>query len=157
MAGAIDIGLDDLYRSYNPETVRSIFCDNGSGRPGPRLEESLAIARRMGDAQLLKAWTLAQIETLVVEDVAIRALMCRLTIAVGGQAKIEWAGDPSQNPFALLEKNTISALGSIALGQTRSAGESVAGANPNISGSTTTTCPKRMFAPTREHPRRGGY
>jgi hypothetical protein len=157
MAGAIDIGLDDLYRVYNPETVRSIFCDDGSGRPSNRLEEAIAIARRLGDAQLLKAWNLAQIETLIVEDAAIRALMCRLIIAEGGQGKLEWSGDPTQNPFDLLEKKVLAQLGAIALGQLRSAGESVAGANPNIAGDVSTTCPKRMFAPTREQPRRRGY
>lgn len=156
MAGAVDITIDDLCRSFNADTVRAVFCDDGTGRPGPRLEESLSIARRLGDAILLKGWSPDQIEILIQEDAAIRALVCRLVIAQGMQGKAEWTGAGA--PFENLEARTFQSLERIATGQARSIAESAgAGPNPNVAGSQAPSPPCYTFASSRDRPRRGGY
>jgi hypothetical protein len=155
MAGAIDITLDDLCGVFDPATVRAVFCDDGTGRPGRRLDTAISAGRRMGDAILMTGWGADAIESLVAEDEGIRTLMCRLIVACGMIGKAEWSGAGA--PYENLEKQTLDRLKMIALGQARSSGESVAGANPNIAGVTIPAEPNFLFAPSASRPRRGGY
>ena len=156
MAGAIDITFDDLCGNFDPATVTAVFCDDGTGRPGKRLDVAISVGRRLGDAILLKGWpTIEQIETLIAEDDAVRALMCRLIIATGMQGKAEWTGDGA--PHKGLEQRTMAQLELLATAQARSVGEAAAGKNPNAGGTIQPGTPNFMFAPSRSRPRRGGY
>jgi hypothetical protein len=155
MAGLLDLTQDDLENVFPANSVRQTFCDNGSQKAGKRLDAALAIARRELDAVLLKGWTLDQIVTLVAEDPAIKVLALRLVMAEGAALKPEWSGPNA--PYADLRADTMKTLELLAAAQKRSAGETIAGMNPNARGAVSPPTPCFVFAPSRDRPFRRGY
>lgn len=153
-----DLTLADLEAKFGPSIVRQVFCDDGSGEPGPRLTSALRSGRRIGDAVLLTAWTLDQINELVANDDAVRSAMLSLALSEGMEGRIEWDSDGGQRER--LRKSALETLKLLAKAEERSVAETTAGRNPHSSigrVNTRTTPNTFVFAPTRSQPRRGGF
>jgi hypothetical protein len=146
---------DDLERHFPPDNVRTIFSDDGSGNAGPRLKTALLVGFRGVQTILLKAWTAEQILGLVLQDEFVKAQVCALTMVHGCQGRIQWVGKDA--PYEGLRKTTTDILEAMAEAQKRSVAEQTVGKNPNLAGRATHPEPKRIFAPTGDNPRRGGY
>lgn len=157
MPGPARIDQGDLEANFPPQHVRRIFCDDGSGNPGPRLAKACLRASRRAEAILLRAWTLEQIDVLFAEDDSIVAESCRLAIAFGVDGKTEWSGQGA--PYQGAEKAALAALRDLTDAETRSRAESLgAGTNPTIKGSIGTPRePAYVFANSINQTRRGGY
>lgn len=157
MAGATLITQADLEARYPPKNVRAVWCDDGSGQPGPRLAISLAVASRVASAILLKAWPdPAQHVTLVEEDDAVKDAVCDLAMGHGAKAKPEWSGEG--RPYSGLEKAAVDRLELLVKAQLRSVGEVKAGKNPNLQTTISSAeDPQYMFAPSKGRPNPGGY
>lgn len=156
MAGPVYISQADLEDHYTPTVVTNLFDDSGAGTPGPRLNRACAIASRQGDAILLKGWSPEQIATLVHEDEAVLAALCKLAMAVGGEGKPEWTGEGA--PFQTAAKDARAELELLAKAHLRSRAESAgAGENPNRRGSVSHGTPQFLFAPSRSKPNPGGF
>lgn len=150
------ITQEDLEERYPPQFVRQVFADNGALTPGPRLPVACVVATRLGESILLKAWTSATIPTLVAEDEAVKSQLCAIAMFEGMQGKPQWCGQGA--PYATLRSDAMKVLDLLAMGQLRSSAEAKAGANPNRKGNIASPdCPPRMFAPTRDRPKPGGY
>lgn len=159
MAGAIDIALSDLEGRFAANLVRGVFCDNGSGQPGPRLQRSISSGRRIADALLLKAWSETQIETLIAEDEAIRGAVLDLILSEGMAGRMEW--DVPGGPRSSLRKNGMETLKLLAEAELRSIAENHgAGTNPHTRRASVRTERNPhtfIFAPSKAQPRRGGF
>lgn len=150
------ITREDLEERYPPQHVRGVFADDGSREPGPRLPVACAVATRLGEAVLLKAWTAEQIRGLVAEDEAIKSAFCKLAMYEGADGKPEWMGEG--RPYASLRKNALETLELLVKAELRSRAEATVGANPNRKGSVSSPdSPQFMFAPSKGRPRPGGY
>lgn len=146
----------DVEGRYPPQFVRQVFSDNGALVVGPRFGIAASVGSRQAEAVLNKAWPTAKIPTLVAEDEAIKSLVCALVMYEGMQGKPQWCGPGA--PYERLRTDSLKVLELLAVGQLRTSAEAVAGANPNRRGNITSPdSPTRMFANTRDRPRRGGY
>jgi hypothetical protein len=153
-----DLTLADLVAKFGSTLVNNVFCDDGSGEPGPRLLPSLRAGRRIGDAVLLTAWTVEQISELVANDDAVRSAMLSLAMSEGMEGRIEW--DSDGGPRERMRKAALETLRLLAKAEERSVAERKAGANPHASVGrvNTRTSPNTfVFAPSRSQPRRGGF
>lgn len=160
MPGAVELSRTDLEAKYTASYVRSVFGDNGNGRPGPRVETALAVARRLADAVLLKAWNEEQISVLVYQDESIRSQVLSLAMSEGMEGRPEW-DNGADGPRERMRKNALANLELIVKGELRSRGENHgAGTNPHTrlgSVRTERTPHTFVFAGTKSHPRRGGF
>lgn len=155
---SVDLGYGDLVERFGPNLVRQVFCDNGSGTPGPRLFRSLKSGRRIADSVLLAAWSQEQIETLVAEDDAVRGSALDLVLSEGMAGKLEW--DVEGGARDRLRKAALENLRMLVKGEQRSTAEKTAGANPHIRAgrvNTQRTPHTFIFAPSRAKPRPGGF
>lgn len=159
MTGTVDIYLSDLEEQFDPGLVRQVFCDDGSGVPGPRLFTSCSVARAFADAVLLKAWTLEEIETLILEDPAIKSGVLDLVLAQGMKGRLMW--DTKDGPRETFFKSGMNTLNLVVDGQLRSRAESRGVTkNPHVSMgrvNTQRTPHEFVFAPSRSRPIRGGF
>lgn len=147
----------DLDARYPPNHVARIFCDDGSGLPGPRLAMALDEGSRQAEAILLKGWTsLDSIKKLVDEDSAVKGAICRLVVSLGCEGKPEWSGEGA--PYATARKDARQTLEDVARAALRSRGEAVAGKNTNqLTRVSNPQCPPFMFAASKGRPNPGGY
>lgn len=157
MPGPARIDQSDLEALFPPQHVGSVFCDDRSGKPGPRLANTCLVASRMAESILLRAWSLAQIDVLFAEDEAVKMFTARLAMAVGVAGRPEWSGPGA--PYAGLETASLKALKDLADAEVRSRAETQgAGANPRTTGSMTSPSqPQYVFSRDRCSPKRGGY
>jgi hypothetical protein len=157
MAAPIYVGQSDLETFFPPNHVRQVFCDDGTGTPGPRLAVACSVGCRQADGFLLKAWADDNLAALVAGDDAIRLAVCQLVMAVGVLGKPEWSGEGA--PYASSKKDALATLQLLSTAQLRSRAEKTGGgANPNAKGSiASAACPQFVFAPSRRNPRPGGY
>lgn len=157
MAAPIYVSQDDLESFFPSNHVRGVFCDDGSGLPGPRLTTALSAGCRQADGFLLKAWEDDNLAALVTGDDAIRLAVCSLVMAIGVLGKPEWSGEGA--PYQNLRKEAFASLQLLATAQLRSRAEKTGGgANPNARGSIASAAvPQFVFAPSRRNPRPGGY
>lgn len=158
MAGTIDITLADLEGQFNARQVQSVFSDDGSGKPGARLQTAISVARRLADGVMLAAWSEAQIVTLVAEDDAIRSAVLDLVMSEGMKGRLEW--DTEGGPRDRLRKAGLENLKLLAQAQLRSVGESKAGVNPHVKAASARTERNPhtfVFAPSKARPVRGGF
>lgn len=157
MPAPIYVGQSDLETFFPSNHVALVFCDDGSGAPGPRLAAALSAGCRQADGFLLKAWEDDNLAALVAGDDAIRLAVCSLVMAIGVLGKPEWLGEGA--PYASLKKDAFATLQLLATAQLRSRAEKTGGgANPNARGSiASAACPQFVFAPSRRNPRPGGY
>lgn len=158
MAGVDYITLEDLEGRFGSRQVLRVFADDGRPSAGPRLGRSITGASRQADAILLGAFSLDQIATLVTEDQAVLDAVCDIAMAEGMKARFEWAGDST--PYTTLASEAKKVLKEVASARLRSAGETVAGANPNArAGLVSTERSPHTFivAPSRSRPVRGGF
>ena len=157
MAAPIYVGQSDLETFFPANHVRLVFCDDGTGNPGPRLAVACSVGCRQADSILLKAWEDDNLAALVAGDDAIRLAVCSRVMAVGVLGKPEWSGEGA--PYAQLKKDALATLQLLATAQLRSRAEKTGGgANPNAKGSIgSAACPQFVFAPSLRNPRPGGY
>jgi hypothetical protein len=155
--GPARIDQSDLESLFPPQHVGSVFCDDRSGRPGPRLANACLVASRRAESLLLRAWSLAQIDVLYAEDEAVKMFTAQLAMAYGVAGRPEWSGQGS--PYATLEQSALKALKDLADAEVRSRAETQgAGQNPRVSGSMTSPSqPQYVFTRDRCSPKRGGY
>jgi hypothetical protein len=150
------VDQDDLEAEFPSSHVRGIFCDDGSGTPGPRLARACEVASSLAESLLLLGFTSEQIATLVDEDPAVKSAICGLAMSEGAKAKPEWSGESA--PYGRLRSESMTTLKAIAQGHQRSKGEAVAGVNPHLRGDVQSPQdPQYLFAPSRGVPAPGGY
>lgn len=161
MAAVVYVDQTDLENQFGARMVAQVFCDDGSGTPGPRLTRSCSVASRQADAYLLKAWPQDEIATLVENDDAVLSSICKLAMAEGFESRPEW--NPAANedgPAEKWRKSARTTLKDLAEARTRSAGEADAGTNPHVRVglvNTVSTPHDFIFAPTRNRPKPGGF
>ena len=155
MSGTMYFTQSDLELRFGPDYVRQVFGDDVSGKAGPRLASSLLSARRTADAVLMTAWGSDAIETLLLEDNAIRGAVLDLALADGMCGRPTW--DFVDGPRDRLKKSAIETLKLLADGERRSISESESsGTNPHTRKAKVGVV-DRLFAPTRDKPTRGGF
>jgi len=120
----------------------------------------MAVARRLTDAILLKAWTEEQISALVYEDEAIRSQVLSLALSEGMEGRPEWDSG-ADSTRERMRKVALANLNLIVEGELRSRGENHgAGRNPHTrvgSVRTERTPHTFIFASTKAQQRRGGF
>jgi hypothetical protein len=138
----------DLEGRFGAMRVREVFCDDGGVVAGPRLAISLNVGSKLAVTELLKAWTYEQIELLVANDEAVKAWVCDLVLSDGMSGRPQWQGEGS--PVENMRKTALDSLKALAAAEKRSAGEAMAGANPNARvGVVNARSPKPfIFAPS---------
>jgi hypothetical protein len=158
--GQTRIDREDLEANFPPKHVAGVFCDDHTGKPGPRLQAACSRASRRAEGHPAPRVDCPSRSTCSTqEDEAIVAETCRLAMAYGVEGKTEWTG-PRSSPTKGLEQAALKALKDLADAEQRSRGEAAgAGANPRASGSMSSPDPTRqyVFTPSRNYPRRGGY
>jgi hypothetical protein len=153
---AIYVDQTSLETFFPSMHVRDVFCDDGSGSPGPRLAVACSVASRMADAELLPAWGGETLEALVTTDDSILYCIAALAMAVGVQGRAAWSGPGS--PYADLGSSSRKLLKDLAAGQRRSRSEETAGVNPNLArGVRSVVTPNFIFTPSAQRPKPGGF
>lgn len=156
MAGTVDVTYSDLVARFGAELPRQVFCDDGSGTPGPRLTTSLRSGRRLADTVLLKAWTREQIEVLVAEDDAIRGAILDIVISDGMLGRLQWESETGMR--VTLRKQGIDTLKMLVSSELESVGSEVAGKRMNTEGVRVGRVPASFsMAPSKSRPTRGGF
>jgi len=156
MAGAVDITYSDLVDRFGSEMCRQVFCDDGSGTPGPRLTASLRSGRRLADTVLLKAWTREQIEVLVAEDDAVRGAILDIAMSEGMMGRLQWESDTGAR--VTLRKQGIESLKLLVSGELESAASETAGPRIAKEAVRVARVPVAFsMAPSKARPNRGGF
>jgi hypothetical protein len=153
------VAESDLNTRFGADKVARVFCDDGSGTPGPRLPVSLEVGSREAESVLLGAWSKEAIALLVANDEAVKAKVCDLVLADGHSGRPEWQGG-SDAPGVQMRKEAFDFLKELARAQKRSRGEEQAGANPHARGGLVTTARvphSWTFAPSANNRPRGGF